>query len=237
MQIAVISDLHLGSGGKADLFGHEDDRFLQFLNHLEGNFEKVVLLGDVWETLTGHYPGAARAALKAARAAHPEIARRFEQKNYHYVHGNHDFVAGAAEQVPDELLIEEGGVRLWFTHGHQGDPLVQYARWVSELGVWLGGMMRRLHLDFLYQAFDSLDLLRETTMLESGGEACRIQSWAVAGARAREADVVITGHTHVPKREEHGAQLFLNSGSCSGGRFSFLAMDTRAAQYSCQTQW
>jgi predicted phosphodiesterase len=237
MQIAVISDLHLGAGGKADGFGHDDAQFLQFLNHLEGSFEKVVLLGDVWETLTGHYPGSARAALKAARNAHPEIARRFEQSNYHYVHGNHDLVAGRAENVPDELVIDDGGTRLWFTHGHQGDLLVKHARWVSELGVFIGGWLRRLHLDFLYQTFDSFSLLRDDTMLENGNEACRIQSWAVAGARARNADVVITGHTHVPKREEHGSQLFLNSGSCSGGEFSFLAMDTKAAQYSCQTTW
>lgn len=32
MQIAVISDLHLGSGGPVDLFGHDDYEFLRFLD-------------------------------------------------------------------------------------------------------------------------------------------------------------------------------------------------------------
>ncbi len=41
MHISVISDLHLGSGGAADGFGHDDAEFLSFLDFLEGNFEKI----------------------------------------------------------------------------------------------------------------------------------------------------------------------------------------------------
>ena len=72
-----ISDLHLGLGDRTDGFGHEDGAFLRFLRHLEANFERIVLLGDIWETLTGPRWGDAAASLSAARAAHPEIARRF----------------------------------------------------------------------------------------------------------------------------------------------------------------
>ncbi len=34
MEIAVISDLHLGAGDSADGFGHEDSEFLKFLEFL-----------------------------------------------------------------------------------------------------------------------------------------------------------------------------------------------------------
>ena len=44
MKLAVISDLHLGRGDGADQFGHQDADFLSFLDHLEDNFERVVLL-------------------------------------------------------------------------------------------------------------------------------------------------------------------------------------------------
>src|SRR6478735_9678780 len=37
MEIAVISDLHLGTGGAADGFGHDDGEFLKFLTFLEKN--------------------------------------------------------------------------------------------------------------------------------------------------------------------------------------------------------
>jgi UDP-2,3-diacylglucosamine pyrophosphatase LpxH len=52
VNIAVISDLHLGNEDGVDSFGHLDSEFLRFLAFLENNFERVVLLGDVWETLT-----------------------------------------------------------------------------------------------------------------------------------------------------------------------------------------
>ena len=49
MQIAVISDLHLGAGGAADGFGHDDGDFLRFLRFLERNFERIVLLGVAFQ--------------------------------------------------------------------------------------------------------------------------------------------------------------------------------------------
>src|SRR6187399_117979 len=89
MKLAVISDLHLGAGDRADGFGHDDADFIRFLKFLEGNFERVILLGDIWETLQSRRLGSARQELELAQAAHPEIAKRFERPKYHYVHGNH----------------------------------------------------------------------------------------------------------------------------------------------------
>src|SRR5258706_8042146 len=143
MLIAVISDLHLGKGGKTDLFGHDDADFLRFLDFLEGNFERVILLGDVWETLTGALPGRPLVELARARARHREIAQRFERPRYSYVHGNHDIVA-ASVGAPEEIAIEADGVRLLFTHGHQNDPIVRSARFLSEFGVWVGAWARRV---------------------------------------------------------------------------------------------
>src|SRR6188474_2998957 len=94
MKLAVISDLHLGAGDLADSFGHDDGDFLRFLKFLEGNFERVILLGDIWECLQSRKLGNAREELNLALAAHPEIARRFSRPSYHYVHGNHDILAG-----------------------------------------------------------------------------------------------------------------------------------------------
>src|SRR6267154_2176348 len=78
MKLAVISDLHLGAGDLADGFGHDDGEFLRFLSFLENNFERVILLGDIWETLQSRRLGSVREELTLARLAHPEIAQRFE---------------------------------------------------------------------------------------------------------------------------------------------------------------
>ncbi len=234
MKIAVISDLHLAPSGAPDLFGHDDTEFLKFLGFLEHNFEKVVLLGDIWETLTGRVPGPAR-ELARARDSHPEIARRFRRPIYTYVHGNHDFVAASAEGAPEEIALHLDGVRLLFTHGHQNDMLVERARWASELGVWLGAWIRRFGLSATYTMFRRLDEKRHGATHD--GSSCAFQRWAVNVATLKSADVVITGHTHLATRAEHGSRLFLNSGSCSEGAITFLSIDTRKGEYAVHHSW
>jgi predicted phosphodiesterase len=229
MQIAVISDLHLGPGDRTDTFGHDDGEFLRFLRHLETNFERIVLLGDIWETLTGARFADQRQALAAARSAHPEIARRFAGERYRYVHGNHDLVAGAIEKVPERLVLRDSGTRILFTHGHHHDLIIRKARWLSELGVWLGGWILRLGLSPLYRVFSTLDMLRFGVAHDAS--RCSFQRWAMRLAQVSQTDIVVTGHTHVATRGEHGDRLFLNSGSCAEGRYSFVSMDTACGSY------
>ena len=78
MKVAVISDLHLGNGGPSDNFGHDDAEFLKFLSYLERNFEKVVLLGDIYETLTCASPFGQAREFTRCREAHAEISKRFD---------------------------------------------------------------------------------------------------------------------------------------------------------------
>lgn len=235
MEIAVISDIHLGSGGAADGFGHADAQFLCFLSFLERNFERIVLLGDIWETLTGCLPGDPAQQLHAARAAHPEISARFQRERYVYVHGNHDLVAGAVDGAPDEYAIRVDGQRLLFTHGHQQDPWAERRQGLAELGIWLGGWIRRLGAAALYRLLVRIDEMRGG--VSEDATRCEFQRWAIGLAAAREVDIVVTGHTHLPTSAEHGSRLFLNSGSCSEGKFSFLSLDTGRGTYGVHTNW
>ncbi|MCB9730423.1 MAG: metallophosphoesterase family protein [Deltaproteobacteria bacterium] len=235
MRIAVISDLHLGRRDAADRFGHDDTDFLRFLRFLEQSFERIVLLGDIFETLTSPRPFGHVAELRAARAAHSEISRRFERDCYTFVHGNHDLVAGHVEGAPDELMLRLEGTRVLFTHGHIYDWLVRHARWLSESGAWLGGALLRRGMDPLFRLFNGVDGL--LSGVSKNPERCGFQQVAMLSARARDADIVVTGHTHVGVRAEHGDRLFLNSGSCAEGAFSYLAMDTAQGSYSVQRSW
>jgi predicted phosphodiesterase len=224
MQVAVISDLHLGRGGPTDAFQHDDGEFLRFLRFLESNFEKIVLLGDIWETLTA--PPFARAQeLRAAQQYHGEIHRRFRLPQYQYVHGNHDLVAGRLEGAPEEYALQSDGIRLLFSHGHQGDDLCSKARLLSEAGVWLGAWLRRLGLCPIYSYFADLEKQRSTL------GKCLVHRWAVRHASRREADIIVTGHTHRAAKASSGPHLFLNSGSCSEGNISFLSLDTKRQAY------
>jgi predicted phosphodiesterase len=235
MELAVVSDLHLGAGANAETFGHDDGAFLRFLSFLESRFERIVLLGDIWDPLTVALPGDPAEGLRVCRAAHPEIARRFEKPKYTYIHGNHDVAAGPAEGVPSELSIQAGGTRILFTHGHEHDLIIRKAPWLSELGIWLGSWLLRMGLSPIYRTVDVLERI-------FGGASedptrCSFQRWAVELARHRAADVVVTGHTHFATRSEHGDRLFLNSGTCSRGELSFLSLDTKTGSYGVHKSW
>lgn len=235
MNIAVISDLHLGSENATDSFGHDDAEFLRFLGFLEGNFERVVLLGDIWETLTSPCPWRAQRALSDAQSRHPEIARRLQRPCYTYIHGNHDWVARDVARAPEQWSVDVDGKRLLFMHGHGHDRWIRFARRLVELGVCIGGWIRRLGGHRLYERLDRLDQARSALSLDA--TRCSFQAWAMGVGSGANADIVVTGHTHVPLVADHGARMYLNSGSCSRGRFTYLALDTRRDRYSVQHAW
>jgi len=231
MQVAVISDIHLGRGDAADLFGHDDGEFLRFLGHLESNFERVILLGDIYETLTAPNPFAQAQELAAIKAAHPEIVERFENHpKYTYIHGNHDLIAANIDAAPGALRINVDGQRLLFTHGHGYDYLGRHARFLAEAGVWLGAWLCRMGMSALFRVFEKLDMWIRGAQIDPA--KCSFQKWAVGLAEREQADIIVTGHTHQGVVSEHGNHLFMNSGSCSDGEFSFLSLDTKAGHYA-----
>jgi UDP-2,3-diacylglucosamine pyrophosphatase LpxH len=241
MKLAVISDLHLGHG-RADQFGHEEGRFLEFLDHLEDNFERVVLLGDIYETLSVR-PAAQVRELKRAKEDHKAIAERFERPMYRYLHGNHDLVAGTLDNLPDTLTLNVDGQRFAFMHGHQFDWVVKKARFVSEWTAWLASWLVRFGMAPIIKATETIE--RWVMGVDGGAPSDptklakpdRFQRAAMGWAAANQVDVVVTGHTHHGTITPHGDRLFLNSGSCSEGRFSYLALDTKAGDYSLQSAW
>ena len=236
MHIAVISDLHLGTG-RGDQFGHDEATFLKFLDHLEANFERVVLLGDIYETLSVR-PSAQVRELRRAKEQHKAIVARFDRPMYRYVHGNHDWVAGHIDQRPDTLTLRVDGQRLAFMHGHQFDWVVKKARFISDWSAWLASWLVRLGMAPIVKATNAIERLVmgvEATDPTKLGKPDRFQRAAMSWCDASEVDVIVTGHTHNGTVTPHGDRMFLNSGSCAEGRFSFLAMDTRAASYTLQT--
>jgi predicted phosphodiesterase len=232
MQIAVLSDLHLGPGGPTDRFGHDDAAFLRFFDRLARDFEQIVLLGDVYETLAPHAPGlrAQRAELLRCQAAHPLVAARLHGPRVRWIAGNHDLVAHRLGWAPLAWDLRVDGLRLHFTHGHILDPFSHGARRVSEWAFWLVGWLMRAGLGGLVRRLETLDELL------SGANAdpsrCAFLRAAAALAMEREVDLLVTGHTHRGGCFEVADRVVLNSGSSALGRREFLAIDTRARSWS-----
>jgi UDP-2,3-diacylglucosamine pyrophosphatase LpxH len=225
MEIAVISDLHLGRGDRIDPFLGRDAELIRFLNHLERNFQRIILLGDIFETLTGAGLGDPFAEFRACRDAHPEVARRFlANPTYTYVHGNHDWVAGPLAGASAEMELRVDGARFLFLHGHLYDWIFRRARRASEFLVCLDGHIRRLGWRRLHQTFAAADRAIQGASADSG--RCRFQRWALALGAVRGCDGVITGHTHLG-RVDAGERLYANSGACAEGPLEFLELNTR----------
>ena len=226
MEIAVISDLHLGRGDRIDPFRGRDAELIRFLDHLERSFERIILLGDIFETLTGAGWGNQREEFAVCGAAHHAVARRFfERPAYTYLHGNHDWVAGPLVGAPAELELRMDGMRLLFLHGHPYDWIFRRARRTSEFLVCLGCHIQRLGLQRLHRLFAAAD--RAIRGASAAPARCRFQRWALAMAAARGCDAVITGHTHIG-RVDWRQRLYANSGACVEGPLEYLSLDTRA---------
>lgn len=234
MKLAVISDLHMGRGDAADPFGHDDAEFLRFLRFLEAEFERVVLLGDVFETLSGPRGPRRVAELEACRVAHAEIARRLEGPSYVYVHGNHDAVALSRLGALPDLGLRADGFRLLFTHGHLHDWAIRRIPRVAELCSRLGNAVRRLGLQTVFRLLDRFDALIHGT----GDAAARsFERWALALASLHAADVVVAGHTHHGGRSVRGDAIYLNSGACLAGAYNFVSIDTAAGAFDFHDRW
>ena len=83
MQVAVLSDLHLGKKDKLDQFyrhpGTEQELY-ELLDYLENHVDKIVLLGDIFETLRGTTYNKRKELLQVLKC-YPKFAEKIENKN------------------------------------------------------------------------------------------------------------------------------------------------------------
>lgn len=215
MRIAVISDLHIGPPG-LDFLDHSDDSFISFLKNLESSHEKIILLGDIIETLMPKYPGGFEENFWRAWFHRRAITSRFEHPQYTYVYGNHDWIASKLVHAKERLYIHSGGRRMLFVHGHQLDRL--YNKNVGESLVYALGWGVRGGLGKLYRKLAYLETARHARMMFITKEMKKIIS-------ETNSNTLITGHSHSAMIKNFGDILYLNSGHCAFGNKNFLSMD------------
>ena len=232
MQIAVISDLHLGIKDKLDQFNRNpgaETQLHSLLAYLEGHVDKIILLGDVFETLRGKSLNKKK-TLSSIIKAYPRIAEKITGNNkYLLVQGNHDKITGSVFGAMDLIKIKDGNSQIAFFHGHQLDPEVG-TFWVKNFeatGCWLGGWLERFGIDIT----KSGNLRSKTKALESQWGVGAFEHAACKMGERLNCDVVVTGHSHHPMKVEIGNTLFLNSGARVAGRQDMVIIDTTAHQY------
>jgi len=218
IEIAVISDVHLGT------YGCNAKHLLTYLNSIEP--KKLILNGDIidiWQFSKRYFP-----------KAHLKVIKKFmdmasEGTEIIYITGNHDEMLRKFSgttigkiSIVDKLVLELYGKRAWFFHGDVFDISIQNAKWLAKLG------------GYGYDLLILSNQLINWFLLRSGKERYSLSKNIKQGVKSavkyindyekvisdlaieNNYEYVICGHIHQPKMEikenKHGKTVYLNSG-------------------------
>ncbi|MEX1368354.1 MAG: metallophosphoesterase family protein [Nannocystaceae bacterium] len=233
MRIAALSDFHIGARRHTDGFGHDPERFGRMLDRLEAEHDRVVLLGDIYQTDHTAWPrpsGSSR-LLERARRRLPALAERFDRAPYLHVLGNHDAVVGPARGAPERWRAP-GPFAALFIHGHQFDPIAVKARWAADLGTWSTGRLRAAGLRAVAWWLEQRDVAIKHERF--GGPAGPYARGATHLLQEHGARIVVMGHTHVAGITQLAEGVMVNTGTCSGGRTMWASIDTQTGVVEVQ---
>ena len=198
----ILSDLHLGS----DVC--QAKQLVEFLEAIHGGHtltKRLILNGDVFDSIDFR-------RLKKNHWKVLSLLRKLsDEVEVTWVCGNHD---GSAEVVShllgvavvDEIVVESGGKKVLFLHGHQFDKFIEKYPISTRLADLFYRFLQRIDKSHTFAKFAkrrSKTFLRSTQKIEAG---------SVEHARKMGCDVVCCGHTHLPLESTVGPVWYYNSG-------------------------
>lgn len=218
VEIAVISDVHLGT------FGCHAKQLLTYLNSIQP--KKLILNGDIvdiWQFSKRYFP---KSHLQVIKKIMDMAADGVE---IIYITGNHDEMLRKFSDmsignisIVDKIVLELDGKKAWFFHGDIFDLSIQNAKWLAKLGGYgydLLILLNRLINWFLIRAGREKYSLSKKIKNSVKGALKYINDFEkVATDLAIENgyDFVICGHIHQPKmftkENRLGKTTYLNSG-------------------------
>ena len=227
MQIAALSDLHIGANSRSDSFRHREADFLTFLTELEADHDRIIILGDLFQTEHGWLPGRsmARRELGRARRRVPSLWRRLSTSPYSYIHGNHDTISATALGAPEFLHLTADDFAIYFIHGHQFDPLFRHIYPLARASTWFSGRLRNAGLGPAADWLEHHDVTIKHERFK--GHAGPYASAARRLMREHGVDVVVMAHTHIGDRLELDEGILANTGTCMRD-FVYVSIDTVA---------
>jgi UDP-2,3-diacylglucosamine pyrophosphatase LpxH len=218
VEIAVISDVHLGT------YGCHAKELLKYLKSIKP--QTLILNGDIidiWQFSKRYWP-----------ETHMKILRKLmkfvvEGVNVYYLTGNHDELLRkftdmnlGTFHLQNKLVLELDGKKAWFFHGDIFDVTMQHSKWLAKLGA-----IGYDSLILLNSAVNwGLKMLGKEKMSFSKKIKAKfkdavkfINSFEVTAAELavnNGYDYVVCGHIHQPEKRmiltTDGAVLYLNSG-------------------------
>jgi len=226
MNILVLSDLHIDS---RDNFGTFKWNEMDLILQIEGirdiyNVDKVIFNGDVFELQKYRYEDIIK--------ANPILMRYFNDNDFIFIKGNHDIVNDSG--VDNIQLTNSHGQSIHIEHGHNADWFngSKIGRSIAKFGMSILKKLSQskwmMEIYFKIVAFND-----QIYHIPKNYNTLKYLTYALK--LLRKHDVVILAHTH--KLESHHTyylnkkKRYLNSGSCSMGRFQGILMDTETLKY------
>ncbi len=218
VEIAVISDVHLGTFGC---------RALELHNYLKTINPKILILNgdiiDIWQFNKRYFP---KAHLKVIKQLMSFITSGVK---VYYITGNHDetlrrfdgFRLGSFEIV-NKVVLDIDGKKGWFFHGDVFDVTMQHSKWLAKLG--------GVGYDTLIMINTAFNWISETLgygrlsfskkIKNSVKSAVKFindfETTAAEIAIDNHYEYVICGHIHQPEmkviQSDKGETIYLNSG-------------------------
>jgi UDP-2,3-diacylglucosamine pyrophosphatase LpxH len=220
MRIATFGDLHLGHTAVLDKFLGKEEPLLRLDDHLSRTHDRVILMGDIYQTDYGSYPGSRTDVLEAILKRYSRIVRRWGSSHYYSLFGNHDLITQKLLGNVKQIRLIKDNWRIWLTHGHQFDPLIGDKGRLPFFVTWMIGLLRRLgfsrRADFLEGPFyDWRQRLFKVLELA-----------AIRALHQGENDVIVMGHSHQMACLPISRGVYVNSGACVPDSLRYVSIDT-----------
>lgn len=218
VEVAVISDVHLGT------YGCHAKQLLTYLNSIQP--KKLILNGDIidiWQFSKRYFPKSHLRVIKKI------IDMAADGVEVIYITGNHDEMlrkfSGAVIgniSIVDKKVLELDGKKAWFFHGDVFDASIQNAKWLAKLGGYGYDMLilvnRCINWGLVSFGREKYSLSKKIKNSVKGALNYINDFETVASDLAIENgyDYVICGHIHQPKmlikENKNGKTMYLNSG-------------------------
>lgn len=218
IEIAVISDVHLGT------YGCHAKHLLTYLNSIDP--KKLILNGDIidiWQFSKRYFP---KSHLKVIKKIMTMASNGVEVI---YITGNHDEMLRKFSDttignisIVDKVVLELDGRKAWFFHGDVFDVSIQNAKLLAKLGGYGYDLLTLINRGVNWyldkRGKERYSLSKKVKNGVKGAVKYINDYEKVISELAIENgyDYVICGHIHQPKMEyienKNGRTMYLNSG-------------------------
>ncbi len=218
VEIAVISDVHLGT------YGCHAKELLKYLKSIKP--KTLILNGDIidiWQFSKRYWP-----------ETHMKILRKLmkfvvEEVNVYYLTGNHDELLRkftdmnlGSFHLQNKLVLELDGKKAWFFHGDIFDVTMQHSKWLAKLGaigydsLILINSFTNWCLKILGREKMSFSKKIKAKFKDAVKFINSFETTAAELAVTNGYHYVVCGHIHHPEKREvltdDGKVIYLNSG-------------------------